>query len=99
MYGTVQSEPGGRSIHTSEAKRHDDRLPGTALNDNQETRATNAPLSGSIGDLAAHQDNPSGAEQIASLTAANDELRTQVKELSRHNLEITLLGKMNDFLQ
>ena len=39
------------------------------------------------------------AERIAQLNAANDVLRTQAKELSKRNQEITLLSKMNDFLQ
>ena len=38
-------------------------------------------------------------ERTDGLNAANDELRRQVAELSAHNREITLLGKMNDFLQ
>jgi diguanylate cyclase (GGDEF)-like protein len=39
------------------------------------------------------------AEQIARLNAANDELKCQAAELSRRNQEITLISKMNDFLQ
>jgi len=39
------------------------------------------------------------AEQIARLSAVNDELRTRVAELSARNREITLLGRMNGFLQ
>ncbi len=39
------------------------------------------------------------AERTAELTDANLELRRQAVELSDHNREITLLSKMNDFLQ
>ncbi|MEI9937572.1 MAG: GGDEF domain-containing protein [Pseudomonadota bacterium] len=39
------------------------------------------------------------AERTAELTDANIELRNQAIELSAHNREITLLSKMNDFLQ
>ena len=42
---------------------------------------------------------PSAAERITRLNAANDELRGQAAELTRRNLEITLFSKMNDFLQ
>jgi diguanylate cyclase (GGDEF)-like protein len=37
--------------------------------------------------------------QIAKLRAANEALRRQVEQLTRHNLETSLLSKMNDFLQ
>jgi diguanylate cyclase (GGDEF)-like protein len=36
---------------------------------------------------------------IAQLSAANEALSRQVEELTRRNLETTLLSKMNDFLQ
>jgi len=39
------------------------------------------------------------AERITQLNAANEKLRNQVAALSKHNREITLFGKMNDFLQ
>ncbi len=39
------------------------------------------------------------AERTAQLNAANDVLRNQAAALSLHNHEITLLGRMNDFLQ
>lgn len=39
------------------------------------------------------------AERTARLNAVNDGLRSQVAELSARNREITLLGKMRDFLQ
>jgi diguanylate cyclase (GGDEF)-like protein len=39
------------------------------------------------------------AERTAELTGANIELRKHAAELSDYNLEITLLSKMNDFLQ
>jgi len=39
------------------------------------------------------------AERTAQLNAANDVLRNQAAALSLRNQEITLLGKMNDFLQ
>ena len=39
------------------------------------------------------------AERTAQLNAANEELRSQAKELSKRNQEITLFSKMNDFLQ
>ena len=39
------------------------------------------------------------ADRTAELTGANIELRKQTVELADHNREITLLSKMNDFLQ
>src|SRR5437868_722391 len=39
------------------------------------------------------------AERTAELTGANIELRNRAIELSEQNREITLLSKMNDFLQ
>jgi len=39
------------------------------------------------------------AERTAQLNAANDALRDQAELLSLRNQEITLLGRMNDFLQ
>jgi diguanylate cyclase (GGDEF)-like protein len=53
-----------------------------------------------IGESALQRESlqPAAAE-IARLNAANDELRNQAAELSRRNHEITLLSKMNDFLQ
>ena len=36
---------------------------------------------------------------IAQLSAANEALSRQVEQLTRHNLETSLLSKMNDFLQ
>jgi len=41
----------------------------------------------------------SGVERITHLNATVDELRSEVAELSKRNREITLLSKMNDYLQ
>jgi len=42
---------------------------------------------------------PGVAEQIARLSAVNDELRSRLAELTARNREMALFGKMNDFLQ
>src|SRR6185436_1332606 len=76
------------------------------LKDNQDkllshARALESAVAERTVDLAQEKESlaASVAERTAQLNAANDELRNRSAELSTRNQEITLLSKMNDFLQ
>jgi nitrate/nitrite-specific signal transduction histidine kinase len=78
----------------ADLKNHQDKLMSHA-------RGLEAILAERTAELAHEKDSMelSVAERITQLNATIGELRSEVAELSKRNREITLLSKMNDYLQ